>query len=208
MKLSHNVYVVSEHYRTWTERMWTQLGYQVVQNPDLSDILCFTGGEDVDPQIYGEKKLPGTCLDPSRDSKECQLFRDHVGIRGMVGICRGAQLLNVLNGGKLWQDVDEHEAGFHDVDDLQTGESWLVNTLHHQGIIPGVTADIIATTHQSKQKVSWQRYWHKSHPNPDDDIEACYYEANATLCVQFHPEFPNCEQSLDYFKTLMDRYYS
>lgn len=67
----------------------------------------FTGGHDVDPSLYGEEKtgLCGpACME--RDRLEQTVFRmaweDH---KAVLGICRGLQLINVLMGGTLFQDL-------------------------------------------------------------------------------------------------------
>jgi gamma-glutamyl-gamma-aminobutyrate hydrolase PuuD len=69
--------------------------------------LVLTGGEDVDPSLYGQDRHPriGT-VDPIRDGFEITLFRA-ARARGIpvLAICRGIQLVNVALGGSLWQDI-------------------------------------------------------------------------------------------------------
>ena len=61
----------------------------------------------MDPATYGEEILPETGrLDPPRDCVEIQLVRwaweDGMPV---LGLCRGAQVINVARGGSLWQDI-------------------------------------------------------------------------------------------------------
>jgi putative glutamine amidotransferase len=71
------------------------------------DALLIPGGVDMDPQTYGEEILP-VCgrLDPARDAVELQLTRwaieDDLPV---LGLCRGAQVINVAQGGTLYQDI-------------------------------------------------------------------------------------------------------
>lgn len=71
------------------------------------DGVFVTGGVDVDPSRYGEAKTPlcGT-TDPDRDAVE--LFLLKYAMRHelpVLAVCRGIQILNVLGGGTLYQDV-------------------------------------------------------------------------------------------------------
>jgi len=66
--------------------------------------VVFTGGADVSPFMYGEKKLSVTCNDEHRDEQEKLFFERYTKVP-KVGICRGGQFLNVMNGGKMWQHV-------------------------------------------------------------------------------------------------------
>lgn len=64
--------------------------------------LVLSGGGDVDPLLYGGDPEIGLEVKPDRDSLELALLEiaDQRGLP-MLGICRGAQLLNVQRGGSL-----------------------------------------------------------------------------------------------------------
>jgi len=77
------------------------------------DGLILSGGEDVDPEFYGEKKEP-FCedIDRQRDEMELaltQVFLDHE--KPIFAICRGIQVLNVALGGTLYQDLQHQKNG-------------------------------------------------------------------------------------------------
>jgi putative glutamine amidotransferase len=76
---------------------------------DGLDGLIITGGKDVDPARYGQEAHPATD-EPrrDRDAWEDALLTEAVE-RGLpfLGICRGAQLLNVALGGTLHQHLPE-----------------------------------------------------------------------------------------------------
>ncbi len=71
------------------------------------DGILLTGGQDVDPALYGEEKLPACGRPvPARDEMELLLTRLALAQdKPLLGICRGIQLLNVALGGSLYQDL-------------------------------------------------------------------------------------------------------
>jgi putative glutamine amidotransferase len=76
------------------------------------DGLLLAGGGDVDPSRYGADPHPLQYgIDPDRDSTEIDLAlaADREGVP-TLGICRGAQVLNVAFGGTLHQHIADSEA--------------------------------------------------------------------------------------------------
>ena len=74
------------------------------------DGICLSGGPDLDPAAYGARahELLGP-TEPELDRFEIKLARaaDAAGIP-LLGVCRGAQALNVARGGTLHQHVEGH----------------------------------------------------------------------------------------------------
>ena len=71
------------------------------------DGLVIVGGDDVDPKLYGEEPRRGTHLIyPRRTAFETWLYQTGRQ-RGLpiFGICYGMQLINVLEGGTLYQEL-------------------------------------------------------------------------------------------------------
>ncbi|MFK7693643.1 gamma-glutamyl-gamma-aminobutyrate hydrolase family protein [Paenibacillus sp. HJGM_3] len=80
---------------------------------ELADGLLLSGGEDVDPNVYGEEPLPGLgTLSPERDFVEAELARRFLAAdKPIFAICRGLQLLNAIEGGTLLQDIERQHEG-------------------------------------------------------------------------------------------------
>ena len=76
------------------------------------DGLLLTGGEDVHPRRYGQDILFDSCvISEARDEFEFRLAAEFLATgKPMFAICRGCQLVNVLLGGTLMQDVS-NQAG-------------------------------------------------------------------------------------------------
>lgn len=82
---------------------------QIKAQIDSIDGLLLSGGNDVDPTLYGEdphQKLG--YIEAGRDAYELKLI-DYALEQGkpILGICRGAQILNVHQGGTMYQDIYE-----------------------------------------------------------------------------------------------------
>ncbi|MGH7215502.1 MAG: gamma-glutamyl-gamma-aminobutyrate hydrolase family protein [Tepidisphaeraceae bacterium] len=72
---------------------------------DAFDGIVFTGGDDLDPALYGESWHPSAeHLDPDRQRFELALLAEVERRRTpTLGICLGSQLINVHRGGSLHQ---------------------------------------------------------------------------------------------------------
>ena len=71
------------------------------------DAVLLTGGGDVDPALYGEARHETVVnAEPGRDAFELELARRAMDADvPLLAICRGAQVLNVADGGTLVQDI-------------------------------------------------------------------------------------------------------
>lgn len=128
-----------------------------------SDGLLLTGGSDIDPTVYGQKKEGKTDdADTKRDETEIILTKTAID-EGLpfLGLCRGAQMLNVALGGELIQLVDHENAKVY-------GE--LANRqLHHNAqVIPNTLAwQILAGEEQTRSTVVSVNSAHHQAINPD-----------------------------------------
>jgi putative glutamine amidotransferase len=158
---------------------------------DRIDGIVFTGGSDVDPELYGEMPHPTTSVKPERDKAEILLMRAAIDRDlPLLGVCRGFQLMAVTYGGQLHQhlpDILGHTGhrptsgpkfGEHPVRLTAgtmchkiLGDEVTVNSFHHQGVAsPGTLVPS-----------GWC---------PDDElIEAAEDPARTfAIGVQWHPE--------------------
>lgn len=159
--------------------------------------VILTGGEDVDPRRYGGRASADGRVSPERDELEIRvaeraLERD----LPILAICRGMQLLNVVLGGSLHEDLRGN--GFTDIDHDRTGnaisrhvhdvrlngierlagvfrsERFRTNSTHHQAI---------RDLGEGMEAVAW---------SDDGLVEAVEYRGERTRAwvagVQWHPE--------------------
>lgn len=72
--------------------MFENEGYKVIVEPFnpifFPDLVCFTGGEDVSPDLYQETPLDKTRSSKRRDNFERSVY-DQWFSKPKVGICRG-----------------------------------------------------------------------------------------------------------------------
>lgn len=172
-------------------QMFIRNGWEVVDDFDKADFLQFTGGADVDPMLYQQPKNPSTYSDPARDSRESHIYWSYVGQKGMLGICRGGQFLNVMNGGEMWQNVDRHAiGGTHPALDVETNEWVEVTSTHHQMMLPAEDGHVLVTARLTTMKEDGYDMYHSKHTTPEgSDIESVLYSDTKTLCFQPHPEY-------------------
>jgi putative glutamine amidotransferase len=68
--------------------------------------LVIGGGDDIGAEHYGGTVLPDVRVDPERDALELSLLaRTLPTSMPLLGICRGAQMINVALGGTLYTDI-------------------------------------------------------------------------------------------------------
>lgn len=185
-------------------------GHHLTGDVDEADAVIFTGGADVSPFLYGEKKRAETSLDFKRDLAEVKFFKSLPSKKPKIGICRGGQFLNVMSGGAMIQHVDNHALrGTHDVKDLASGELVMCTSTHHQMMNPADNAMLIGLAKEASFKCYEQteiRY------TPDgrrtwDDVEVCYYPHTNSLCFQPHPEYVRQDHPCQvWFWELVEKY--
>lgn len=105
---------------------------EIVSDIKKADVVLFTGGEDVDPSLYGCKKFSNTYSNLDRDLEEKKIFESvDPNKQVCLGICRGSQFLCVMNGGILVQHCNEHAIGeTHPIDNGSV--RYEITSTHHQ----------------------------------------------------------------------------
>jgi len=160
---------------------------------DVIDALVLSGGGDIDPSRYdGKRHDTNYSIDQERDTLELELARRVIDSRiPTLGICRGAQILNVVQGGKLIEHIPDEvgdkvlhrapprEPVMHSVK-LKTGsrlakilgrDQFDATSWHHQAL-RGAAAGFDAVAHA-----------------PDGTIEAIEMPSHPwMIAVQWHPE--------------------
>lgn len=190
--------------------MFEKAGWNITFDLNKADLVQFTGGADVSPFIYGEANHPTTGNDPRRDLVEAGYYALCVRMgKKMAGICRGGQFLNVMNGGKMYQDVDGHAVGgTHECHDIKTGKVVQVTSTHHQmmRLVGGTNVEVVAIAEESYYKEYMLGDEPAEAKYPNSDLEALYYVNTNSLCFQPHPEFYGADSTREYYFELLERY--
>ncbi|MDP4093985.1 MAG: gamma-glutamyl-gamma-aminobutyrate hydrolase family protein [Bacillota bacterium] len=73
------------------------------------DGFIISGGPDADARFFGEENLPfNQEISPYRDNVEMLLIRKALELnKPILGICRGIQLMNIVSGGTIYQDIEK-----------------------------------------------------------------------------------------------------
>lgn len=158
------------------------------------DGFVFTGGQDVDPNLYGQEKLPQCDYQaPQRDGQEFFMLRRLRELdKPVLGICRGIQVMNAALGGTLYQDLPTQYPSpvIHRQDKPY-------DIPHHQvSVIPGsMLHRIVGYTSLSVNSMHHQAIWEvapglSATAAAEDGIIEAIEDHNARffLGVQWHPE--------------------
>ena len=190
-------------------KMWLEWGHEIVSSVEDSDFVVFTGGADLNPRLYGQGWHPLTRSNTNRDNEDLAVFYEATGLgKPMIGICRGAQLLHVMNGGELYQDVDHHR-WTHSVYPKELvlprrGTPYRVTSTHHQMMIadkyndkPRYQVLLTAKASSHRDHVTKAGATLVNTEDNHEDLEAIFYPDSLALCFQGHPEYSNLDDDTD-----------
>ena len=176
---------------------------------DRLDGLLISGGNfDIHPSYYGEKPLPALGeLKPERTEFELELVnlalaRD----LPLLGICGGAQAINVALGGSLYQDIATQYSGsvvhHHNPNafDQHFHRIGFVAESRLGRLYPGLGPVRVNSIHHQAVKVLGKDLAVEALPVPDQIVEAIRWRGPSYVVgVQWHPEFhdPSDTELLD-----------
>lgn len=158
------------------------------------DALVIWGGEDISPSLYNEKVSVATWADETlshRDWVESSAIQEAIKRDiPIIGICRGAQLVCAMAGGRLIQHVNNHGRSHNIVtfDDKKVMSS----SVHHQMMYPfGVEHKMIAWAEQPRSRGCYITGDDVSDPTMEEQVEPeiVWFPKIKALAIQGHPEF-------------------
>lgn len=192
-------------------RFWENLGEvsqdrrEFLSHPERFDLVCFTGGEDVSPELYGHRNIQSGCS-MARDEREMSVF--NLAVKhdiGMSGICRGSQFLNVMCGGTIVQHLSQSHGGARHGCITQDGSLFEVTSSHHQmsvlheeGILLAWAArsvPVSSLVYEGNPRMNLR--WMGSLLEADDEAlvtEAFAYPKRRIFACQFHPEWQGIDE--------------
>lgn len=174
------------------ETLFKEEGFKVVDCIEsTTDLVCFTGGTDVDPSLYSSKRnLKTSHSDYQRDKIEQEIFKKCIKLSiPMVGICRGAQFLCVMSGGKLFQHVENHCVS-HNMYTTK-GDEYVVTSSHHQMMDIRDHKNYKLIGYANGRSPVYEDGWGniKKKDQPLLEPEVVYFPDTDCLCHQPHPEW-------------------
>jgi putative glutamine amidotransferase len=159
------------------------------QNIEFIDALIVGGGDDIDPKYYEGETNNKDKINIKRDQLEIDWIKKALKKTiPLIGICRGAQLINVVSGGSLFQDIRTlrqhtyNRPGLLPTKQVQVSKGSLlasilntrhlrVNSLHHQAI---------RMTGANLKVVGWDL---------DNITQAIESKEDNIIGLQWHPEY-------------------
>lgn len=169
------------------------LGYKHTSKLEEADVIIFGGGADVSPETYQEEAASSTYASKNKEEQEIKDFKEGRRLgKKFLGICRGAQLLTALAGGKLIQDVSGH-SGSHKMTTYD-GVTIDVNSIHHQMCNPYTMKDPTSyrilswSTNRLSKRYIGARDKSVYLPWGFKEVESAYYPKINAIAYQFHPE--------------------
>lgn len=166
------------------------------------DALVIWGGSDIHPSIYNEENKGSHVGDSmsSRDEIEVNVCNAAIekGIP-IIGVCRGAQLLCALAGGKLYQDVSGHHGDHEIITD--NAREYTTSSIHHQMM------DIRGLPNGEATLIAWTKGMRSKEVEGDVEPEIVYFPKIKGLAIQGHPEFMDrTDPFVGYCQTLVQQY--
>jgi putative glutamine amidotransferase len=164
---------------------------------DALDGLVLMGGSDVSPESYGEQAIkPEWNGDRVRDQYEIGLLKAFMArAKPVLGVCRGAQVINVAMGGTLWQDITSQ------VPHGLNHRNWAIyeKNCHATSLVPGsglarlypgvATVKTNSIHHQAVKELG-RNLVVEAWSEPDRLVEAIRWTGPSyVFAVQWHPEF-------------------
>lgn len=158
------------------------------------DLIIFAGGSDVSPALYQESKHITTSSDPERDVFESSVYKyARLYKIPIIGICRGAQFVTVMSGGKLFQHVENHGIqGTHPL--YLEGSTEIISEItstHHQMMCLDENISYIPLLMSSRRSSFYCVNDKVTYTNllTDQEPEVIYYPRSEALAIQGHPEY-------------------
>ena len=176
------------------------------EESDLAEIISrvdgvlFSGGPDVDPKFFGEETMD-CCgsIAVERDALEIPLMKVALASgKPVMGVCRGFQVLNVVLGGTLYQDINTQLKDQHPLEHRRNTKEEHFQHVHKVNVVSGTPLSEFA---EGKAQIGVNSLHHqalkdvaeplkKMGVSEDGIVEAVYLpESKFVMGFQWHPEY-------------------
>ena len=181
---------------------------KLIQNfGKILDGLIITGGDfDIDPKIYNKKKKGSKNIKNKRTNFEIKIYKKFIKLnKPILGICGGAQLINVAEGGTLIQDLKRTPIN-HEQENPRNETSHKVNIYKHSKLFKICGKNKIKVNsahHQAIKKLG--KDLKVSAISNDGVIESIEHKKHRwCIGLQWHPEFLITNEDLKIYKNFIN----
>ena len=192
-------YEYLEYIKDYFIPIFLPMGVKLDPLLDLCDCFLVTGGDDINPELYGDTlDSHSKYVDKRIDLLDKEVIEYAITHnKPLLGICRGLQALNVFLGGTLLQQIsdDSHRGKTHGEEFILNDNSrllktvlptkFLINSYHHQAI-KELASDLVAVGYSN------------------GIIEAVEHRDKPIFGLQWHPEKLNDLPNKKIIKLLAD----
>ncbi len=174
---------------------------------NLIDGLIITGGDfDIDPSLYNQSIKGSKNIKNKRTFFEIKIYKKFLKLnKPILGICGGAQLINVAAGGTLIQDLNKNPID-HEQLNPRNETSHTININKKSKLFKICNKEkfsVNSAHHQAIEKLG--KNFRVSASSSDGVIEGIEHKKHKwCMGLQWHPEFLITDNDLKIFKNFID----
>lgn len=175
----------------------------LVDDMEDADLVVFTGGADINPRYYGEVAHPKTYFNEKRDAFEIEHYIQAQALgKNCIGICRGLQLMCMMNGGRLIQDQDNPST--HPMQTFD-GETIPITSIHHQAAYPfDLPKEDYIILGWTEGMLHRHQDGYGKEMHPPVEVEMIYFPKSKSFGIQGHPEMMKTDsKTIQYLRNLL-----
>jgi acyl-CoA reductase-like NAD-dependent aldehyde dehydrogenase/gamma-glutamyl-gamma-aminobutyrate hydrolase PuuD len=187
-----------------------------VQDIYTCDAFILTGGIDIDPSFYDKENTyenKPDAFQTERDLFEKKIFEfSQINNLPLLGICRGMQLVNVLQGGKLEQDLGSLNK-IHRKEEIDKQHKVKIEKESLLAEITGISVGIVNSAHHQavdKNALGRNLIVNAYSDSADATIEGIEFKDKIgkafMLCIQWHPERLDGKEESPFSKNIKEKF--
>lgn len=161
------------------------------------DGYVISGGVDINPSCYGQENTASIDIEPERDNLEKEVITHAIeSKKPIMGICRGAQMINIVRGGTLYQNARDFYQSFVPSDSI-------IGKIFSRRVINIIKDGLLSSLFKGKSRLYVNSIHHQAIHKLGNELKIVAEDSNGIvqaiesnnsdkhfiLGVQWHPEF-------------------